>query len=90
MIGFSRPWAFKLATHGITANSVCPTMTATEMATNSITSDELEAFAQTNPMKRLALPEDVANVVAFLCSQGSGFITGQTISASSDNFVGAM
>ena len=90
VIGFSRTWALELTTHGITANSVCPTMTATEMATNSMTPEELEAFAQTNPMKRMALPEDVANVLAFLCSQGTGFITGQTISTSSGSFVGKM
>jgi 3-oxoacyl-[acyl-carrier protein] reductase len=90
VIGFSRAWALELATHGITANSVCPTMTATEMATNSMTPEELEGFAQTNPMKRLALPDDVANVVAFLCSPDSGFITGQTISPSGGSFVGAM
>jgi 3-oxoacyl-[acyl-carrier protein] reductase len=46
VIGFSRPRALELVTHGITANSVCPTMTATEMATNSMTPEELEAFAQ--------------------------------------------
>jgi NAD(P)-dependent dehydrogenase (short-subunit alcohol dehydrogenase family) len=80
----------ELATHGITANSVCPTITATEMATNSMTPEDLEAFAQTNPMKCLALPEDVANVVAFLCSPGSGFITGQTISPSGGSFAGTM
>jgi len=90
VIGFARAWALELAPHGITANSVCPTMTATEMATNSMTPEELDAFAQTNPMKRLALPADVANVVAFLCLPDSGFITGQTISPSGGSFVGAM
>ena len=55
-----------------------------------MTPEELHAFAQTNPMKRLALPADVANVVAFLCLPDSGFITGQTISPSGGSFVGAM
>jgi len=90
VIGFSRAWALELAPHGITANSVCPTMTATEMATNSMTAGELDAFAQANPTKRLAIPDDIANVVAFLCSPASGFITGQTISPSGGSFVGAM
>jgi NAD(P)-dependent dehydrogenase (short-subunit alcohol dehydrogenase family) len=64
--------ALELGTHGIAAYSVCPTMTATKMTTNSMT------------------PEDVANVVAFLYSPGSGFITGQTISPSGGSFAGAM
>jgi 2-hydroxycyclohexanecarboxyl-CoA dehydrogenase len=34
------------------------------------------------PMKRLGIPEDVANAVAFLASDESGFITGQTLSVS--------
>jgi NAD(P)-dependent dehydrogenase (short-subunit alcohol dehydrogenase family) len=82
--------ALELGTHGIAAYSVCPTMTATKMTTNSMTPEDLEAFAQTNPMECLALPEDVANVVAFLYSPGSGFITGQTISPSGGSFAGAM
>jgi 3-oxoacyl-[acyl-carrier protein] reductase len=90
LIGFARAWALEFAPYGITANTVCPTMTRTEMATRSMTEADLAAFAAANPMQRLALPEDVANLVAFLCLPQSGFITGQTVSPNGGSFVGAM
>lgn len=87
VISFSKSVAREVAKHGITVNVVCPGPTDTPMIRGM--ADELgsgekfvDALTRAVPMRRLATAEDVAPAIAFLVSDGAGFITGQTLSVS--------
>ena len=86
VIAFTKTIAREVARRGVTANTVCPGPTDTEMLREVTGGDEgakvIEAMTRAVPMKRLGTPQDVAAAVAFLCSDEAGFITGQTLSVS--------
>lgn len=92
LLGLTRAAALELAKSGITVNAVCPGYTETNLLQNSIAHvvaktgrSEAEAraeFAGSNPQGRLIQPEEVAETVAFLCSDAAASITGQAISIS--------
>jgi 3-oxoacyl-[acyl-carrier protein] reductase len=78
IIGFTKSVAKELATRGINVNAVAPGFIQTEMT--DVLSDEVKDAMMGNiPMKQLGTPEDVANVVAFLCSDDAKYITGQVL-----------
>jgi NAD(P)-dependent dehydrogenase (short-subunit alcohol dehydrogenase family) len=83
VIGFSLSLAREVAPQGITVNVVSP-RAITDM-TESIPAERREAFyahqARTNTLGRPGTPEDVAPLIAFLCSQESAYVTGQSIVA---------
>ncbi|HYO87642.1 MAG TPA: SDR family oxidoreductase [Candidatus Limnocylindrales bacterium] len=70
LIGLTRQSARELAAYGITVNAVCPGNVAGEFD-----SEQTPANAQS----RLAPPEEIADVVLFLCSNAARFITGQSL-----------
>lgn len=70
--------AKELAPHGIRVNSVSPGFIETEM-TKRIPKDKLEMYKQLIPLERLGKPLEVAEVIGFLSSDKSGYITGQNI-----------
>ncbi|MDZ5089192.1 SDR family oxidoreductase, partial [Mycolicibacterium parafortuitum] len=68
-----------LGARGITVNAVAPGLVDDE-ATNELNDPDYVAQAvNRRSIKRTLLPADVASVVRFLCSGGSGFITGQVL-----------
>ena len=75
-----RYWAVELAPEGIIVNAVSPGMIPTD-AVKSLTrpSALLDLVRQQTPTGRLATPEDVAGLVAFLCSPAAQMIVGQTL-----------
>jgi 3-oxoacyl-[acyl-carrier protein] reductase len=81
IIGFSLSLAREVAPAGITVNVVSP-RAVTEMS-ESIPEERRRAFyemqARTNTLGRPGTPDDVAPVIAFLCSAESAYLTGQTL-----------
>jgi 2-hydroxycyclohexanecarboxyl-CoA dehydrogenase len=86
-VAFGKTLAREVARHGVTVNSVCPGPTETALLEGMVGSGDngakmVEALRRAVPMRRLGRPEDVAAAVAFLASDGAGYITGQTLSVS--------
>jgi 3-oxoacyl-[acyl-carrier protein] reductase len=79
---FVRYVALELAPKGITANLVAPTTVEGATSAGLISAERLKAIAASIPMGRLARPDEVANTVAYLASDASGFTTGHYIPVS--------
>ena len=77
----TRVMALSLVDHGIRVNAVAPGTIATELARASVlTSDEARArIISRTPMKRLGQPSEIADVVAFLLSDASSYVTGEIV-----------
>lgn len=88
IIAFTKTLAREVATKGVTVNTVCPGPTDTpalrKFAANAGEDAEKVVAGMTRavPMKRLALPSDVAAAVAYFASDAAGYVTGQTLSVS--------
>lgn len=92
VVGLTRSLALELAAKGITVNAVCPGYTETDIVRESIErvvaktgrihEQALAEFVKSNPQGRLVQPEQVADAIAWLCGEGAGAVTGQSISVS--------
>ncbi len=73
--------SFEYAKYEITANSIAPGAIASALATEyfEVNGYDAEAYLKATPMERFGYPEDIAALVAFLCSQRANFISGETI-----------
>ncbi len=78
LIGFSKSLAAEVASRGVTVNVVAPGFIATDM-TDALPESAREEFLARIPAGRLGDPRDVANLVVFLASSSSDYITGQVI-----------
>ena len=78
IIGLTKSVAKELAGRGVTANAVAPGYIGTDM-TNVLSDKVKDAMKAQIPAKRIGTPEDVANVVAFLCSDEASYVTGEVI-----------
>ena len=83
--GLAKTLAIELGPFGITANCVAPGFIATAMTEQTAArlgmsfEDFKEAAAAQVPMRRFGVPEDVAGVIAFLCSPDAAYVSGQVI-----------
>jgi acetoacetyl-CoA reductase len=79
MAGFSKALAQEVVKKGVTVNTVSPGYVETDMV-KAIRAELREQIIASIPMGRLARPEEIAAVVAFLASEEAGYITGANIS----------
>lgn len=78
MIGLGRSLALEVARFGIRVNCLVPGIIDSEM-TQSMPPAKLEAFRKQIPLSRFGQPSEVAKAAAFLISDASGYMTGQTL-----------
>lgn len=85
LIGFARTLATELAPHNVLVNNVCPGTILTERTRELAASrgekleDALERHAREIPVGRVGKPEELAALIAFLCSERASYITGTSI-----------
>jgi 3-oxoacyl-[acyl-carrier protein] reductase len=83
--GFTKTVAIELGPFGVTANAIAPGFIASEMtrATAERMGVDFEEFtssvAAQTPVRRVGVPEDVANVASFLASEEASFVSGQVL-----------
>jgi 3-oxoacyl-[acyl-carrier protein] reductase len=76
--GFSRALARELGSRAITVNCVAPGFIDTDM-TRELSEDQRNLMLGQIPLGRLGAPEEIAALVAFLCSDAAAYITGETV-----------
>lgn len=89
VVGFTRAMAIDLAKTGVTINAVCPGWVDTDMAAEAVarivektgrsSDDARAALVGMTPQERLIAPAEVAEAVAYLCSDAAGGVHGQTL-----------
>jgi 3-oxoacyl-[acyl-carrier protein] reductase len=83
-LGLTRSWALELAPWHVTVNHVAPGWIPTERHAND-PQEAKDAYARAVPMGHMGVPEDVAEAVAYLASDGAKFVTGQKIAVNGGN-----
>lgn len=78
VLGLTRAIAKEVAADGILVNAVCPGLIDTEMVRSHCTTENLQAYERSFPIRRLGTVTEVAEVVVFLCSCAS-YVTGASI-----------
>jgi len=78
LVGLTRAVARELASRNVTANVVAPGPITTAM-TDALSDDRRQAMTSLVPLGRFGTAEEVAAVVAFLCSDAAGYVTGAVV-----------
>ncbi|MBI4191747.1 MAG: SDR family oxidoreductase [Betaproteobacteria bacterium] len=81
VIGFSKSLAVELAKRGVRVNVVCPGTTRTPLLESMFSEEDIAKRVRIIPLRRLAMPEDLAKTVVFLATEAT-HVTGQVISVS--------
>jgi 3-oxoacyl-[acyl-carrier protein] reductase len=77
--GLTRTLAVEVAQFNVLVNGVAPGFVNTELTSQNNSEQDLAAIRAMIPAGRLAEPEEIAEIVSFLCSAKNSYITGQTI-----------
>ncbi|MFQ6617794.1 MAG: 3-oxoacyl-ACP reductase FabG [Fidelibacterota bacterium] len=86
LIGLTKSAALELGKYSINVNAVAPGMIETEMI-SGLAKEIIERAKEETVFKRLGTPEDVANLVAFLCSDEAKHITGEVIKIDGGQYI---
>ncbi|HEX4121344.1 MAG TPA: SDR family oxidoreductase [Verrucomicrobiae bacterium] len=77
----TRSAAVEFGPDSVLVNSLCPGYVDTEMTSRNNSPADLEKIKSTIPLRRMALPEELAAVAGFLCSEENNYVTGQAVIA---------
>lgn len=77
--GVTNTLAIELAPYNILVNTVCPGFTLTELTRKNNSAEQIDEICKEIPMGRMAEPEEMAEIVYFLCSEANTYLTGQKI-----------
>lgn len=78
ILGMTKSMALELAPYKVRVNAIAPGWIATDMTADFVGPEADELLASL-PISRIGMPEEIASAVVFLASDGSGWITGETI-----------
>lgn len=88
VVGLTRVLALELGRSGVLANAIAPGLIDTPL-TQKLPDEVQQKLINAQPTRTMGKPEDIANAVAFLCDENTGFITGQTIYVDGGKSIGA-
>jgi 3-oxoacyl-[acyl-carrier protein] reductase len=86
IIGITKTVAMEMAKYQVNVNAVAPGLIETDM-TKKMTSEAWKESLDEIPMGRVGKPEDVANLVAFLCTERARHITGEVIKVDGGQYI---
>ena len=90
VIGLTKAFARELAEHGITANTIPPTIVDTPMARKGEADGHVpsvDVLSKMIPLGRAGTPDDIASACSYLCSDEGGYITGQIIGVNGGMYI---
>ena len=88
IIGLTKTLALELGPHNITVNAIAPGFIETPRIAQAGWGDASAAFIDSLPLKRPGKPDDIAGVVAMLCSDAGGYVSGATIDVNGGWYMG--
>ncbi|MEO0793493.1 MAG: SDR family oxidoreductase, partial [Pseudomonadota bacterium] len=77
----TRQQAAELGEYGIRVNCVAPGPVRTKLAMAVHTQEIIDAYHDAIPLNRYGTPEEIGEVIAFLCDEAASYVTGQVIAA---------
>jgi len=90
VIGLTKAFARELAQHGITVNTIPPTIVDTPMARKAEVAGDVpsvDTMGRMVPLGRAGTPEDIASACSYLCSDQAGYVTGQVIGVNGGMYI---
>ena len=90
VIGLTKAFARELAGHGITANTIPPTIVDTPMARKGAEAGDvpgIEDLGRMVPLGRAGTPDDIAGACSYLCSEDGSYVTGQVIGVNGGMYI---